>query len=75
MLRRTSSRGGQVVVDPIRMLRRWRSFQADVAEEVNFLLEQHGAAALTAAQTRLSQASLKPYAKRVLEAAVKQLRR
>lgn len=57
-----------------RTLRRRRSFRAEVAEEVSFLIEQHGAEAARIVRERLAGSELRPGQRKVLEAAAKQLK-
>jgi hypothetical protein len=57
-----------------RTLRRRRSFRAEVAEEISFLIEKHGAEAARIVRERLASAELRPGQRKVLEAAAKQLK-
>ncbi len=67
--------GDEMMLGLGRVLRRRRSFNAAVDEEVNYLVEQHGQEALSAARTRLRSETLRPDQRKVLAAAAKQLER
>jgi hypothetical protein len=57
-----------------RTLRRRRSFRAEVAEELNFLIEKYGAEAARIVRERLAGGDLRPGQRKVLEAAAKKLK-
>jgi hypothetical protein len=63
------------MIDPLRMLRRWRAFRDDVAEEVGFLVERYGQNALAVAREKLSESNLSSSRRKVLAAAIRQLAR
>lgn len=62
-----------MALDPVRMIRRWRSFRAEVTEEVGFLIERHGADARKVAEQRLASKAVGRDEKRLLTAALRRL--
>lgn len=64
-----------MAISPIRLLRRWRAFNAEVREEVNYLIERYGDRALDHVQSELARPDLSNEARRRLRAAARRLRR
>ncbi len=54
--------------------RDWARFRAEVREEINFLIERHGADAQKAALDALNKPDINPRRRRVMEAASRLLK-
>ncbi len=64
-----------MAIYPVRLLRRWRAFDAEVREEVNYLIERHGANASTHVREQLARRDLSEEQRRRLQAAARELGR
>jgi len=63
------------MMNPLHILRNHRSFQNQVAEEVNFQIERHGDDAINRARRQLADDRLDSEQRRILQAAIRRLGR
>ena len=62
-----------MILNPIRVYRRWRRAQQEALEEAQMLRRPHGETALEAARAKLAREDLSSWGRRVLQETVKVL--
>lgn len=62
-----------MILNPVRVYRRWRRAQEEALDEAHMLRRRHGEAALEAARAKLAREDLSSWGRRVLEETVKVL--
>ena len=62
-----------MIVNPVRLYKRWQRVRQEAAEEAYMLRRRHGEAALEAARAKLSREDLSSWGRKVLQETVKVL--
>lgn len=62
-----------MIVNPVRLYRRWRRLQQEALEEVQMLRRRYGATALEAARAKLTREDLSSWGREIMQQAVKLL--
>ena len=62
-----------MILNPIRVYRRWRRAQQEALEEAQMLRRRHGETAMEAARAKLAREDLSSWGRRVLQETVKVL--
>lgn len=62
-----------MIVNPVRLYKRWQRVRQEAAEEAQMLRRRHGGEALEAARVKLSREDLSSWGRKVLQETVKVL--
>ncbi|MBP6546052.1 MAG: hypothetical protein KA220_04985 [Phenylobacterium sp.] len=62
-----------MIVNPVRLYKRWRRLQQEALEEAQLLRRRHGESALEAARTKLAREDLSSWGRQIMQQAVKVL--
>ena len=60
-----------MIVDPLRLYKRWRRVRQEAADEAQMLRRRHGEAALEAAQSKLAREDLSTWGRQIMEQTVR----
>ncbi len=62
-----------MILNPVRLYRRWRRAQQEALEEAQMLRRRYGAQAMAAAQAKLAREDLSSWGRRIVREAIKML--
>lgn len=62
-----------MIVNPVRLYKRWRRLHQEALEEAQMLRRRHGATALEAARAKLAREDLSSWGRQIMQQAVKML--
>lgn len=62
-----------MIVNPVRLYKRWRRLNQEALEEAQMLRRRYGSTALEAARAKLAREDLSSWGRRIMQQAVKML--